>query len=142
MIIYAFLKKKFSATEKTLVDDDAFGDDDLEEQLEEAGIVRAPDGGYGWVVVFASFLANMIVDGVIFSISESIVPLWEKEFNATTSAVTIATSLLAGCYLLSGLLFIINGFLEDKNENFTTHFKCIVYNSLIAFLNCVLVDCF
>lgn len=79
--------------------------DAVEIQLEEAGIIRAPDGGYGWVVVFTSFLANLVVDGVIFSISETIVPLWEKEFNTTTSMATVATSLLAGCYLLSGKQF-------------------------------------
>ena len=27
----------------------------------------APDGGFGWVVVVASFLTNMIADGVTFS---------------------------------------------------------------------------
>lgn len=74
----------------------------VEDRLEELGIAKPPDGGYGWVVVFASFMANMIVDGVIFSISESIVPLWEEEFKTTTSMATIAPSLLAGCYLLSG----------------------------------------
>lgn len=26
-----------------------------------------PDGGYGWVVVVASFFVNMIADGVTFS---------------------------------------------------------------------------
>ncbi|KAH7732080.1 Protein M03B6.2 [Aphelenchoides avenae] len=76
----------------------------VEDRLEELGIAKPPDGGYGWVVVFASFMANMIVDGVIFSISESIVPLWEEEFKTTTSMATIAPSLLAGCYLLSGPL--------------------------------------
>ncbi|CAD5221839.1 unnamed protein product [Bursaphelenchus xylophilus] len=79
-------------------------EDALENELENAGIIEPPDGGYGWVVVFASFLANMIVDGVIFSISETIVPLWEKEFNTTTSMATVSPSLLAGCYLLSGPL--------------------------------------
>ncbi|KAI1731941.1 major facilitator superfamily domain-containing protein [Ditylenchus destructor] len=77
-------------------------EDRLEDLLEEAGIIKPPDGGYGWIVVLASFFINMIVDGVIFSISESIVPLWEQEFNTTTSMVTVAPSLLAGFYLLSG----------------------------------------
>ncbi|CAD5215874.1 unnamed protein product [Bursaphelenchus okinawaensis] len=79
-------------------------EDALENELENVGIIEPPDGGYGWVVVFASFMANMIVDGVIFSISETIVPLWEKEFNTTTSMATVSPSLLAGCYLLSGPL--------------------------------------
>ena len=34
-------------------------DDSADENL-------APDGGYGWVIVMASFLTNMIVDGVCF----------------------------------------------------------------------------
>lgn len=80
-------------------------DDDVEEELEEVGIIQPPDGGYGWVVVLASFMANLVVDGVIFSISETIVPLWEKEFNTSTSLATISPSLLAGCYLLSGGCF-------------------------------------
>jgi hypothetical protein len=41
--------------------------DELEERLEEVGIVKPPDGGYGWVVVFASFCSNAIVDGIIFT---------------------------------------------------------------------------
>jgi hypothetical protein len=28
---------------------------------------KAPDGGWGWVVVFASFMINMIADGITFS---------------------------------------------------------------------------
>ena len=75
---------------------------EVETQLEEAGVIEAPDGGYGWVVVLASFLSNAVVDGIIFSIGETILPIWEKEFQSSTTTVSIATSLLAGCYLLSG----------------------------------------
>lgn len=41
--------------------------DELEDQLEKAGIVQPPDGDYGWMVVFASFCTNAIVDGIIFT---------------------------------------------------------------------------
>uniref|UniRef100_A0A7E4ZSD8 MFS domain-containing protein n=1 Tax=Panagrellus redivivus TaxID=6233 RepID=A0A7E4ZSD8_PANRE len=77
---------------------------EAEELLEEIGVIEPPDGGYGWVVVFASFLANAIVDGVIFSIGETILPIWEREFKSNTATVSIATSLLAASYLLSGPL--------------------------------------
>ena len=29
--------------------------------------IQAPDGGWGWVIVFASFMINMIADGITFS---------------------------------------------------------------------------
>uniref|UniRef100_A0AC34GQ21 Major facilitator superfamily (MFS) profile domain-containing protein n=1 Tax=Panagrolaimus sp. ES5 TaxID=591445 RepID=A0AC34GQ21_9BILA len=77
---------------------------ETETRLEEVGVIQPPDGGYGWVVVLASFFANAVVDGVIFSIGETILPIWEKEFKANTATVSIATSLLAGSYLLSGPL--------------------------------------
>lgn len=34
---------------------------------EEFSECKAPDGGWGWVVVFASFMINMIADGITFS---------------------------------------------------------------------------
>lgn len=39
-------------------------DDDEEDELSEQ---KALDGGYGWVIVFASFIINMIADGISFS---------------------------------------------------------------------------
>ncbi|CAK5083105.1 unnamed protein product [Meloidogyne enterolobii] len=74
----------------------------LEDRLEQAGIVKPPDGAFGWAVVFASFCTNGIVDGIIFTVSASLVPRWERFFNNNT--VTNVTSLLAGFYLLSGPL--------------------------------------
>lgn len=38
--------------------------DDEEDEFSE---IKAPDGGWGWVVVFASFMINMIADGITFS---------------------------------------------------------------------------
>lgn len=34
---------------------------------DEFSEIQAPDGGWGWVVVFASFMINMIADGITFS---------------------------------------------------------------------------
>jgi len=44
----------------------------LEDRLEQAGIVKPPDGAFGWAVVFASFCTNGIVDGIIFTGKSSI----------------------------------------------------------------------
>ncbi|KAK0397515.1 hypothetical protein QR680_002151 [Steinernema hermaphroditum] len=77
---------------------------EVETKLEKAGIVKAPDGGYGWVVVFASFMANVLVDGIIFTVGQSMLGLWETEFQSSKMATSITTSLLSGCYLLAGPL--------------------------------------
>ena len=46
-------------------------DDDIGEVLAPA----PPDGGWGWVVVFASFLCNMILDGIAYSFGVLLNPL-------------------------------------------------------------------
>ena len=32
-----------------------------------------PDGGWGWVVCFASFMCNFIVDGIVYRLYEKII---------------------------------------------------------------------
>ncbi|CAG9533501.1 unnamed protein product [Cercopithifilaria johnstoni] len=63
-----------------------------------------PDGGYGWIIVLASFFANVIVDGIIYSIGETLVGIWEQDFRTTATQASIVQSLLAGFYLLAGPL--------------------------------------
>ncbi|XP_050497634.1 monocarboxylate transporter 3 isoform X2 [Diabrotica virgifera virgifera] len=62
-----------------------------------------PDGGYGWVVVFASFMCNMIVDGIAytFGIFLSDIVFYYDETKGRTAWVG---SLLSGMYLSAGPL--------------------------------------
>lgn len=64
-----------------------------------------PDGGYGWIIVAAAFVSNLIVDGI----SNSFGPFmrsYQETFNSTKATTSIIGALLIGSYLLSG--FIIN----------------------------------
>ncbi|CAH2046943.1 unnamed protein product, partial [Iphiclides podalirius] len=67
----------------------------------EAALVVPPDGGWGWVVVAASFMCNVIVDGIIFC-SGIVLTSIQKEFGVSDGAVAPVNSLLAGFYLLAG----------------------------------------
>ncbi|GMS94951.1 hypothetical protein PENTCL1PPCAC_17126, partial [Pristionchus entomophagus] len=74
----------------------------VEDELEEVGFIKAPDGGYGWVIVAASFFANLCVDGVIFTVGNILAKRWKDDYNASDTEVSITFSLLAGAYLLIG----------------------------------------
>lgn len=67
-------------------------------------------GGYGWIIVLASSFANVIVDGIIFSIGETLVGIWEHDFGTTPTQASIVQSLLTGFYLLAGVVFFRNCF--------------------------------
>ena len=60
-----------------------------------------PDGGYGWVIVAASFLCNVIVDGVCYSFGVFFVEFLDyfKESRAKTAWVG---SVLPGTYQIIG----------------------------------------
>lgn len=76
-------------------------DETPSEEEPAAALVVPPDGGWGWVVMIASFCCNFMVDGVILS-NGAILPAIRKEFNATEIEVAPINSLLAGFYLLLG----------------------------------------
>lgn len=65
-----------------------------------------PDGGWGWVVMIASFFCNIIVDGIIFSFGLVVTNLAES-FEVPVSTVSWVASLLAGFYLLAGKLLFL-----------------------------------
>ncbi|KRT80991.1 membrane transporter [Oryctes borbonicus] len=60
-----------------------------------------PDGGYGWVIVFASFMCNMIVDGIAYTFG---VFLGEfvSYYGEPKGKTAWAGSLLSGMYLSAG----------------------------------------
>ncbi|CAG7818808.1 unnamed protein product [Allacma fusca] len=67
-----------------------------------ATLERAPpDGGWGWVVVLAAFLVNMIADGVTFSFGVFYVE-FNSYFGESKSKTAWIGSLLASMPLLSG----------------------------------------
>ncbi|XP_050548808.1 uncharacterized protein LOC126910354 isoform X2 [Daktulosphaira vitifoliae] len=71
---------------------------------------RAPDGGWGWVVVFASFMVNLIADGVTFSFGVIFIE-FEKYFDEGKSKTAWIGSLFMAVPLLSGP---IASFLTDR----------------------------
>ncbi|KAF6036301.1 hypothetical protein EB796_005387 [Bugula neritina] len=61
----------------------------------------APDGGWGWVVCLASFLCNVIVDGIAFSFGV-ILQEYATYFNSSVSSISLANSLYLGIHAIEG----------------------------------------
>lgn len=85
--------------EKLVKDDEAESNNDV--CSDEAEVVVPPDGGWGWVIVAASFMCNMIVDGIIFSFGTFLEHI-AYDFSATIPEVTLVGSLMSGFYLIAG----------------------------------------
>lgn len=59
----------------------------VEEETPTADVVVPLDGGWGWVVVAASFFCNLIVDGIVMNASLISTEI-AKEFKVSTSEVS------------------------------------------------------
>lgn len=64
-------------------------------------MVVPPDGGWGWVVVAASFCCNLVVDGIIYSFG-MFFGAFVDTFHEKKAKVTLVGSLLSGFYLMVG----------------------------------------
>jgi len=64
-------------------------------------VATAPDGGYGWVVVAASFFVNMIADGVTFSFGVMF-DEFQDEFDCSKAATAGVVSVFHAVPLLTG----------------------------------------
>lgn len=61
----------------------------------------APDGGWGWVIVAASFIINMIADGITFSFGILFLE-FQKEFEESKAVTAGVLSVFHAVPLLSG----------------------------------------
>ena len=60
-----------------------------------------PDGGWGWVVMIASFFINLIVDGVCYTFGVIFNGLLVT-FGASETLTALVGSLVPGMYLIAG----------------------------------------
>lgn len=67
----------------------------------ELYIPEPPDGGWGWVILVASFILNFIVDGTAYCFGVFLME-YARGFDATVGATSLSNSLLCGIYLLIG----------------------------------------
>ncbi|XP_067131694.1 monocarboxylate transporter 12-B-like isoform X2 [Centruroides vittatus] len=78
-------------------------DDATSEVGEWVDIPEPPDGGWGWMIVIASFLSNMVVDGITYTFGIFFME-FVKYFNAPKGKTAWVGSLLSGFYLSVGPL--------------------------------------
>ncbi|XP_034952770.1 monocarboxylate transporter 12 isoform X2 [Chelonus insularis] len=81
--------------------DETSPDDDAGSLCEYHDIPPPPDGGYGWVVVFASFMCNMIVDGIAYTFG-IFLEEFVNYFGEGKGKTAWVGSLLSGMYLSAG----------------------------------------
>ncbi|XP_023326298.1 monocarboxylate transporter 14 [Eurytemora carolleeae] len=72
-----------------------------QERLRPGQEKKEEDGGYGWVVVIASFLINMVVDGISYSFGILLEPM-KMELQSNTGSISLVGSTLAGMTMLTG----------------------------------------
>ena len=68
-------------------------------------IPTPPDGGYGWIIVFASFINHVIVDGISYTFGVFYIEFL-KYFKEGKGRTALVGSLLCGVYLMTGELHI------------------------------------
>ena len=80
-------------SEPILGSDDRRGDEEDTEEVQE-------ESWWGWLVVLASFLCNMVIDGMGYSFGVLLGPM-RDEFDSGVGKVAFVGSILTGVILLS-----------------------------------------
>ena len=79
------------------------GDDDGDDS-NDLQLPTPPDGGWGWVIVFGSFMIHVIADGVAYSFGIFVVELLDYFHGVSRSEVGWIPSILIGVTWGSGML--------------------------------------
>lgn len=85
----------------------------------EEGVRTPPDGGWGWVVVAASFMCNMTLDGIAYSYGILLSALMEH-FGEGKGLMSLVGSILAGVIMLVGPIA------SGLTNKFGTRVVCII----------------
>ena len=64
-------------------------------------IPEPPDGGWGWVIVIASFFNNFILDGIAYCFGVFLME-YAYYFKSSVGVTSLSNALLCGVYLLIG----------------------------------------
>lgn len=91
-------KRKLRGDISTSTDSDTMSRD--VESTETAADQLAPDGGWGWMIVFAVFVGNFLIDGCAGSFG-ILYPELLEEFDASPAMTSMAGSLIVAVYLFS-----------------------------------------
>lgn len=111
---------KFAIEEKDSIISSSESSDDEEEV--DVKKPKIPDGGWGWMVVFASLIISMIADGISFSFGLLYIEFL-TEFNESKSKTSwIGSLFMAGeinfCCILNILFSYIRGRVKYKPDLF------------------------
>lgn len=105
-----YFRSSISSTSSTSSSSTDSSSSDDASSLDQFAEAKPPDGGWGWVVVFASFMVNLIADGITFSFGVMFVELL-KSFGEGKAKTAWIGSLFMAIPLLSGP---IASFLTDR----------------------------
>ncbi|XP_044259095.1 monocarboxylate transporter 8-like [Tribolium madens] len=72
-----------------------------EDEYIDTYITIPPDGGWGWIVVFASFLCNFVADGALYTFGIFLGDI-SKTYKSKASTIALGNSLMTGFYYMSG----------------------------------------
>lgn len=104
-----------------------------------AWVPKSPDGGWGWVVVFGSFLIHIFTDGIVYSFGIMVVEFLHA-FQEGRGLTSWIISILVGITLGAGTVcthFV--GVISNVQVNFTCTFK-ICFVALTVFWVCMCIN--